>query len=325
MLIIAGTTATSLYIIRSRLRGQVHATLEADLGHSVETFQDLEAGRLVALERENALMAALPSLKALMTTNDPRTIADDAVDFWKTSGNDLFALADADRRVWAAYAQGAANTEILRRDLQTEIADPSKHYLLCDGRLFEYSVRPLYFGSPANGARLGYVISGYAIDRGFLREVGRGAGAEAAFFSGNAVAVSTLSNEKQNSLQEMAGSLQPYGSSAIAMVGRERYLTASKDLTGGAGTPLRLVVMKSFDAADRAEQGDQPVGLLGEPAGNGCRFSVDVVAGTDGNAAFGNAGGWRQGFWRGRQAAFAARGWHAGGAIPEPRIRADAR
>ena len=254
VLIVAGTTATSLYIIRSRLRGQVHATLEADLGHSVETFQDLEAGRLVALERENALMAALPSLKALMTTNDPRTIADDAVDFWKTSGNDLFALADADRRVWAAYAQGAANTEILRRDLQTEIADPSKHYLLCDGRLFEYSVRPLYFGSPANGARLGYVISGYAIDRGFLREVGRGAGAEAAFFSGNAVAVSTLSNEKQNSLQEMAGSLQPYGSSAIAMVGRERYLTASKDLTGGAGTPMRLVVMKSFDAADRAER-----------------------------------------------------------------------
>jgi signal transduction histidine kinase len=37
------------------------------------------------------------------------------------------------------------------------------------------------------------------------------------------------------------------------MIGQERYLTASKDLTEGAGTPLRLVVMKSFDEADRAE------------------------------------------------------------------------
>ena len=55
-------------------------------------------------------MAALPSLKALMTTNDPRTIADDAVDFWKTSGNDLFALADGDHRVQAAYAKGEENT-----------------------------------------------------------------------------------------------------------------------------------------------------------------------------------------------------------------------
>ncbi len=254
VLIIAGTTAASLYIIRSRLRVQIYANLPADLQRSMETFQDLEAGRLAALERENALMAALPSLKALMTTHDPRTIEDDAVDFWKTSGNDLFALADGDRRVQAIYAEGAASTGILRRDLQTVIADPSKHYLLSDGRFFEYSVRPLYFGSPANGALLGYVISGYAIDRGILGEVGRGAGAEAAFLSGNAVVVSTLPNEKQHSLQGAAGLLQQNGNSMIAMVGRERYLTASKDLTSGAGTPLRLVVMKSFDAADRAER-----------------------------------------------------------------------
>jgi hypothetical protein len=53
-LIIAFTTASSLYIIRSQLRRQVLANLEKDLGHSVETFQDLEAGRLAALERENA-------------------------------------------------------------------------------------------------------------------------------------------------------------------------------------------------------------------------------------------------------------------------------
>jgi len=254
VLIIAGTTASSLYIISSQLRRQVHANLEADLGHSVETFQDLEAGRLAALERENTLMAALPSLKALMTTNDPRTIADDAADFWKISGNDLFALADSDRRVQAAYAQGAGNTDALKRDLQTAIVDPSKHYLLSDGRLFEYSVRPLYFGSPAAGTLLGYVISGFAIDRGFLREVGRGAGADAAFFERDAVIVSTLSNEKSAALRGMASSLQRDGSSGIAMIGQERYLAASKNLNAGAGTPLQLVVMKSFDAADRAER-----------------------------------------------------------------------
>ncbi len=272
VLIIAGTTAASLYIIRSRLRQQVHSNLEADLVHSVETFQDLEAARLAALDRENALMAALPSLKALMTTNDPRTIADVAVDFWKTSGNDLFALADGDHRVQAAYAQGAANTDALKRDLQTVVVDPSKHYLLSDGRLFEYSVRPLYFGSPKNGVLLGYVISGYTIDRGFLREVGRGAGAEATFFSGDAVAVSTLSSEKQYTLRDMARSLQTNDSSTIALVGQERYLTASKDLTSGAGTPLRLVVMKSFDAADRAEREINRlvfwVGLLAMAAGS---------------------------------------------------------
>jgi len=254
VLIIAATTASSLFIIRDRLRHQVHSNLEADLNHSVETFQDLETVHLAALKRENALMASLPSLKALMTTNDPRTVADDAVDFWKTSGADLFALTDESQTVQAAYAEGAENTDSLRRSLQAVIDNPSKHYLLNNGRLFEYSECPIYFGSPAHGTLLGYVISWFAIDRGFLREVGRGAGADAAFIANQAIVVSTLPTEKQYALENMASSQRNGASSSIELVSQERYLTASKDLSSGADIPLRLVVMKSFDQADRAER-----------------------------------------------------------------------
>ena len=254
VLIIAGTTASSLYIIRSRMHQQVQSTLEMDLAHSVETFQDLEAGRLTALGRENALMADEPRLKALMTTNDSRTIADGAVDFWKTSGNDLFALADGDHKIQAAYTRSPVNPDLLRRDLQAVITDTSKHYLLSDGHLFEYSEQPLYFGSRSDGTLLGYVISGYAIDSDFLREVGRGAGAEAAFFAADRVTVSTLARDKQDALRSTALSLQQNASAAIVMVGKERYLTVCKDLAGGQDASLRLVVMKSFDSADRAEK-----------------------------------------------------------------------
>jgi len=254
MLIIAGTTASSLYIIRSQLRRDVQANLQMDLAHSVETFQDLESDRRSALERENSLMAALPSLKALMTTNDSRTIADDAMEFWKTSGNDLFALADAEHRVEASYARDLANTDSLRQDLQAVIADASKHYLLSGGRLYEYSVRPLYFGSARDGTLLGYVISGYEIDQEFLREVGRGAGVEAVFFAQNIVTVSTLPQNLQAALRSMESQMLPEGDSAIALIGKERYLTTTKNLTEGAGQPLRLVVMKSFASADRAER-----------------------------------------------------------------------
>jgi signal transduction histidine kinase len=253
VLIIAGTTASSLLIIRSQLRKQVRANLEMDLGHSVETFQDLDAGRMAALEHEGALLAGEPRLKALMTTNDQPTIADDAADFWKTSGNDLLALSDSNQQVQAAYAKGATNTDILRRDLQVAVTDPSQHYLLSSGRLFEYSVRPLYFGREEDGNLLGYVISGYAIDQDFLREVGRGAGAEVAFLAGNAVVVSTLPSAPKLDLAKVAESQQQNGAASIVAVGQERYLAASKDLTSKAGSPLRLVVMKSFDAADRAE------------------------------------------------------------------------
>ncbi len=270
--IIVGTTSSSLYIISRHLRRQVQANLGADLEHSVETFQDLEAGHLAALERENALMAALPSLKALMTTNDPRTIADDASDFWKISGNDLFALADSDYRVQAAYARGAENTDALKHDLQMLIADPSKHYLVSGGQLFEYSVMTLYFGSQAGGTLLGYVISGFAIDREFLREVGRGAGADSAFFVRDAVVVSTFPKERQAALRWIASSPKNDGNSKIAIIGQERYLTSSKNLNAGAGTPLQLVVLKSFDQADRAERDINRtifwVGLLAMPVGS---------------------------------------------------------
>lgn len=253
VLIIAGTTASSLLIVRSRLQHHVQAALAADLQHSVETFQDLEAHRRSALDQESTLLASLPSLKALMTTSDLRTITDDAVDFWKTSGNDLFALADLNSRILSANAQNAQDTDQLKADLQAVIRDPSRHYLLSGGCLYEYSVRPLYFGSAANGTLLGFVVSGYAVDHRLLQEVGRGAGAEAAFVAGNDIVASTLPKEKRDPLKGMMASLRQ-NSEGIVTMGSERYLASVKDMTNGAGAPLRLVVMKSFNEADRTER-----------------------------------------------------------------------
>jgi signal transduction histidine kinase len=253
VLIIAGTTASSLLIVRSRLQHHVQEALAEDLQHSVETFQDIEAHRRSALDQESSLLASLPSLKALMTTNDPRTITDDAVDFWKTSGNDLFALADANSHILSANAEEVSNTEPLKHDLQTVIDDPRSHYLLSGGRLYEYSVRPLYFGSAATGTLLGYVVSGYAVDHSLLQEVGRGAGAEAAFIAGNDIVASTLPKEKRMPLQGMVASLRQ-DSADILSIGGERYLASIKEVTNGAVAPLRLVVMKSFKEADRTER-----------------------------------------------------------------------
>ena len=252
VLIIAGTTASSLLIVRSRLQHHVQVALAEDLQHSVETFQDLEAHRRTTLDQESSLLASLPSLKALMTTSDPRTITDDAVDFWKTSGNDLFALADANSRVLSVNAEDVENAELLKGDLQAVIRDPSRHYLLSAGKLYEYSVRPLYFGSAANGTLLGYVVSGYAVDHRLLQEVGRGAGADAAFVAGNDVVASTLPKEKRDQLKGTLTSLRQ-NSEGIVTIGRERYLASVKDMTNGAGAPLSLVVMKSFAEAERTE------------------------------------------------------------------------
>src|SRR6516225_715898 len=115
--IIIGTTVVSLLAIRVPLRNLIIQNLSSDLLHSLATFESMQAQQLAALDRENALLADLPSLKALMTTSDERTIMDGGVEFWKISGNDLFALADRDGAVKAAYVTGASDDTEFRDDL----------------------------------------------------------------------------------------------------------------------------------------------------------------------------------------------------------------
>jgi ABC-type protease/lipase transport system fused ATPase/permease subunit len=85
VLVISIVIAASLLIVRGRLRVQISESLSEDLTHSVDTFQSIAAQRLDVLERENALLSNLPSLTALMTTNDERTIADASIQFWQVS------------------------------------------------------------------------------------------------------------------------------------------------------------------------------------------------------------------------------------------------
>lgn len=243
-------SSLSLLLIRHRLREQVATDLSQDLNHSVVSFQNLEAERLSTLERENALLAELPTLKALMTSGDDLTIQDGAVDFWDLSGTDLFALADANGRIVAAYTKAATAGNSLRLGLAKVLSSQGKHYLIDDGSLYACSVRPLYFGSDESGTVLGYVISGVSIERA-VRQVSQHTGVEAAFLSDGQVVASTLNASSKASLPAQSrlfpGTVQ---APAEVQLDRVRFLAATVDLSEAATSPLRLVVLKSLEPAE---------------------------------------------------------------------------
>ena len=248
-LVIATVTCVCLLLIRHRLRAQVTDDLSQDLNHSVITFQNLQAERVGALERENSLLAELPTLKALMTSGDELTIQDGATEFWQLSGNDLFALAYPNGRVVAVYTKSAPVDATLRQGLKTLLASPEKHYLI-DGRgLYVCSLRPLYFGGDDTGTLLGYVISGVSIER-TVQQISQPTGVEATFLSGGQVVASTLSPSGQASLatQPRLFSGAP-GSPSVVNFGSTRFLAATEDLSVAATSPLKLVVLKSFEPA----------------------------------------------------------------------------
>jgi signal transduction histidine kinase len=249
--IIAVVTGLSLLLIRHHLRDQVSDDLSKDLIQSVAAFQNLQAERLSTLERENELLSRLPTLKALMTSGDDLTIQNEAAEFWHLSGADLFVLVDPSGRVVAAYTKSPVVDAALRQGIKTLLASPDKHYLLDGSWLYACSLRPLYFGSDQEGTLLGYVVSGVSIER-TVHEISQPAGAEAAFISGGQVVASTLNQSDQANLAHQSFSLSGTASApATVMLGDTRFLYTNENLSAAATSPLQLVVMKSFERAER--------------------------------------------------------------------------
>lgn len=250
-LVIVCVTALSLLLVRQRLQQQLTDVFSQDLRHSVMTFEDLQALRLVALDREDSLLADLPTLKALMTSSDDLTIRDGAVEFWNLSGNDLFALADPNGRIVAAYTRDIA-TAGLHKQLATLMTSSGKRYLMDGGALYTCAVRPLYFGSSKSGSILGYVITGSTIEH-TLRQISQPTGVEATFVSNGKVVASTLTADQQILSGQVPALLKGTPNSpATVRIGNTRFLAATEDLSPTATSPLQLLLLKSLEPAERS-------------------------------------------------------------------------
>ena len=252
-LVTMGTTFVSMFAIRQPLQNLITQNLSADLARSLATFQSVQAQRLAALDRENALLADLPSLKALMTTNDERTIVDGGEEFWKISGNELLALADRDGNVKAAYTTGSSADVDFRANLSRFLVSPKANYLVNKRGLYGCSVQPIYFGGRSDGTLLGYVISGFAIDHNAVLSLSRATNVHAVFRSGEKNIASSFSakDEAEITAVSLGAAHGPTEMFEIKLDG-ERFLAMSQDLSSRATAPLRLVELKSLDQEELA-------------------------------------------------------------------------
>ena len=147
------------------------------------------------LGREAALLADLPSLKSLMSTQDAHTIQDASQKFWADSGSDFFALTRRKNGNLLTYSNRGPKLSdaSVTRGLQACMTSAEEGCMIAFGQsLYELSIQPLYFGPPENGSYLGYVIIGYAIDRQVASEVSEAAAADVTFLVNGQVAATTL-------------------------------------------------------------------------------------------------------------------------------------
>lgn len=249
-----GLTMGSLLVVRRSVQKQVRAEILQDLSNSVGTFQNVQQQREASLSRLAALLADLPTLKALMTSGDPVTIQDASADFWRLSGSSLFVLADRSGRVTALHTRTPGFTRALAQEsLDRAVRDEqTEHWWFGGGHLYEAFVQPIYFGTPSRKNLLGVLAVGYEIDEEVVRNVERAAAGQVAFGYGNELVVSTLSEAQRAQLMAKWDSLAAAAGPGPAEIdlGNERYLRATMRLSP-AGSPgvVTLVVLKSYDQA----------------------------------------------------------------------------
>jgi signal transduction histidine kinase len=247
-----GPTAICLLIIRLNVQQEIRKGLDADLGHSLNTFHNMSDQRKQMLAREAALLADLPSLKALMATQDKRTIEDGSAPFWSTSGGDFFALASASGEVFTYSSRGTTlHDGEVKQGLVACMAHRTEICTIAfDERLYELSIQPLYFGPPGNDSQLGYVVIGYAIDAKVARQIADVAAADVAFLVDGHVSAATLPPDRITDLRVQIAPLDSVTAEPRTItLGAERYTAAAASIASAGHEHVELVVLKSYDRA----------------------------------------------------------------------------
>jgi signal transduction histidine kinase len=253
LLISAGLTCTSLLLVRHSVRKQIRREIFADLRNSVSTFQNFQRERELTLTHSAELLADLPTLRALMTTQHEATIQDASSDSWRLAGSDLFVLADRTGRVVALHTASAGLTRDMAQQAFAGTLDDesSGHWWFGGQHLYEVFLRPIYFGPATANRLLGFLVIGYEIDDRLASQVGRIAASQVAFYYGDSLVKTSLSPAQESELarQRVPPSASGSNGPEEIQLGEERFLITSLELSGAKSPSVRLNVLKSYDQA----------------------------------------------------------------------------
>jgi signal transduction histidine kinase len=210
LLIILGLTGSLLLFIRHTVNAEIQRSVRDGTQQSVRGFENVQRQREIQLSRTAAMLADLPTLKAMMPAPDALTIQDASEDWWKLSGSDLFLLAKPDGQIVALHMNvpgwsNATAQQDLKRSMDLG-EDASWWY--DDGRLYWVFIHPITSGADNNIQQLGILAVGYQVDAAVAQQLSIAASNEIALTTGDTVIASTLPALDQAELQKQIRSGQ---------------------------------------------------------------------------------------------------------------------
>ena len=252
LLIILGLTGSLLFFVRYTVNVEIQKQVRDGTDASVRTFESLQRQRELQLSRMAAMLADLPTLKAMMPAPNALTISDASETFWKLAGSDLFVLARPNREVVALHMTkpgwSAANVQ---RDLvrSTDLGEDASWWYN-DGRLYQVFLQPINAGAAPNIQQLGILAVGYQVDSAVAQQLSIVAGNQIALTTNGSVIASTLPARDEAELQQRITSGSLGASSGQLALATDQYVYSSVLLHGSSPSPVSCYVMMPLGPAN---------------------------------------------------------------------------
>jgi signal transduction histidine kinase len=247
LLIICALTGAILLILRQTVRSQIAEQVRESTAASVHEFESVQQKLQVQLSRTAALLAELPTLKALMTSRDAPTIQDGSMPFWKLAGSDLFLLADPRGKVMGLHVTRAGLEASEAGDqLAASLGEgEDSTWWFAGGRLYWVFLRSITAGVGNNEKQLGLVAVGYEVDSTIADQLALAADSKIVLTAGGRVIASTFAPKEESELQHqvLARVVDPGSSSSDLILGGENYRVASVVLHDGPPSPVHCYVL----------------------------------------------------------------------------------
>jgi len=256
LLIVCSLTAAIVFIVRSKVRAEIDQQVRDSTEASVRAFKSVQRQREIELSRTVNLLAELPTLKALMTSNDAPTIQDASSPFWRLAGCDLLLVANTSGKILGFHVRkGTWNPAIAQPVLTRSLEQGEDAAWWYDsGELYWIFLRPIIAGEGAALRQRGVLALGEQVDSAVAQQLAVVAGSQIVLATGHDIIASTFLPSQYGELNELLRrpNEEQQGSTREIIIDSTPYAAESVLIHDGPSTPVRCYVLVSLQEANQS-------------------------------------------------------------------------
>jgi len=229
-------------------------SVEGEVQASFQAYTSLWKARADLLSRVTLLLSTMSDVRAAFSTGDQATIRDTAGELWAKISDEsaFFLVTDARGRVLAALG-GLSQAELLPRDAE-EVLLAERHFpqqasgfAVKMGRLYHFTVTPVYVQTTHGTALLNALVAGYRVDALVANRLKEATGGSEFLFLSDGRAITSTLNPRAT--RQVAANLAANPAVRSVSDGVNEYAPLVRPLSDIEGQPVsELVILRSFEA-----------------------------------------------------------------------------